>query len=393
MQKKALAPLTSLRFFAAILVIFFHNPGVFYNLFVEKLGFYSGFLVVHHGYAMVAFFFVLSGFILAYNYHGHQFTHKHEVFRFYAARIARIYPAYILSIIIGLPFLISYVFHNAYTQFEWIKAVTVFPLSLVMLQSWAPFWLDSFANINPPGWSLSVELFLYLLFPGLLFLVRNLKTGHLLLLLPMLALIGMGSALFFEWKYFDKVIFMSSLQTLEIPAGGISWMSLTNTLPIIHVPQFLIGVVGGIYFVRYNALLTLAAKWLIWPVVLFILWVYASDHFSSRSMQTGLMAIPYLLLIILSVTNTGVFSKILSLPLFVRLGEISYCVYIFAFPVEYYFTAFFEQVLHMKMSLVLFSIYFASLLVFCNWFYSYEEKWREIIKKKINNLLLVSNRS
>lgn len=376
MQKKALAPLTSLRFFAAILVIFFHNPGVFYNLFVEKLGFYSGFLIVHHGYATVAFFFVLSGFILAYNYYGKMFSVRKDFYRFYIARAVRIYPAYIMSIIIALPFLALHIYQNSYSQAEWIKAGVVFPLSIVMLQSWLPMWLDSFSNINAPGWSLSVEFFLYLLFPFLLLRVRKMQVRYLIILLPVLVILGMCPAIYFEWIHFGKSVFMSSIQTLEVQGGGTSWMPFVNTLPLVHVPQFFIGIIGGVFFVRYPEFLGRVARWLIWPSVLFICWVFASDHFSSRAMQTGLMALPYMLVIIMAGAEKGWFTAILSHPFLVRLGEISYCVYIFAFPIEYYFTAFFEQVLQLKMNLFLFAVYFAGLLIFCNWFYSYEDKWR-----------------
>jgi len=81
--------LTSLRFFAAIYVVLFHesaNPGhfVFFPLAAR---------FVASGYTAVTLFFVLSGFILAYNY-GRIRSRK----EFWISRFARIYPVYFLSL-------------------------------------------------------------------------------------------------------------------------------------------------------------------------------------------------------------------------------------------------------------------------------------------------------
>jgi len=67
-------PLTSLRFFAAWLVVCHH------------------FFAFEAGYAGVTFFFVLSGFILALNYAGRVDTPAQRR-RFWLKRAARVYPA------------------------------------------------------------------------------------------------------------------------------------------------------------------------------------------------------------------------------------------------------------------------------------------------------------
>lgn len=389
MQKVNILPLTSLRFFAALLVIFFHNPGIFYQLFVERLGFYSGFLLAHHGYATVAFFFVLSGFILAYNYSNRSFQSRSDYIKFFAARIARIYPAYIGAIFLALPFLIIRIIQQDYSFYEWKQAFLLFPATLVMLHAWIPFWLDNFANINGPGWSLSVELFLYVMFPFLLLIFMRLKSLVLLFLLPLLCFAGMAGIIYFEYTHFGKAILMSSVQSLEVPGGGISWQMLVNTIPPIHLPQFAVGIIGGVLFVRLRFLIT-NYSWLVWFVAIFIAWVFATDHFSSRALQTGFMAVPYMLLLLLAASDRGMFSRLLSHPLLVRLGDISYCIYIFAFPIEYYFQLAAEEIFHVSMNFLLFPVYLLTLILFCNWFHGYEERWRIKIKKIVESKLLVT---
>lgn len=87
-RRPRLPALTSLRFFAALAVVFFH---------LHALHITSGQAWFHKlsslGYVGVSFFFVLSGFILVYTYAGH--TWKASVF--WRARFARIYPASLCS--------------------------------------------------------------------------------------------------------------------------------------------------------------------------------------------------------------------------------------------------------------------------------------------------------
>lgn len=60
--------------------------------------------LVGTGYAAVGIFFLLSGFILAYNYDlGTQWSDQGKL-RFAIARFSRIYPVYLLGLLLVLPF-------------------------------------------------------------------------------------------------------------------------------------------------------------------------------------------------------------------------------------------------------------------------------------------------
>jgi peptidoglycan/LPS O-acetylase OafA/YrhL len=80
--KARLDQLTSLRFFAAYLIILYHSVGLFG---IERIG-------VNLGQG-VSFFFVLSGFILTYVYP--RLDSWTDIRQFWRARFARIWPAYI----------------------------------------------------------------------------------------------------------------------------------------------------------------------------------------------------------------------------------------------------------------------------------------------------------
>ena len=137
-----LEQLTSLRFFAALMIVFHHADGMF--------GIGRSPLPLGQG---VSFFFVLSGFILAYVYPS--LDSWREVRRFWLARFARIWPAYFAA------FLLTF----ALLFYEWNSLTGV--AYLAMVQAWLPVSVFYFAY-NGVAWSISTEAFFYLAFPALI---------------------------------------------------------------------------------------------------------------------------------------------------------------------------------------------------------------------------------
>jgi peptidoglycan/LPS O-acetylase OafA/YrhL len=84
--------LTSLRFFAAAMIVVFHSVNAFRIADNSKITF-----PLEQG---VSFFFVLSGFILTYVYPS--LNGAHRVRDFYVARIARIWPAHFAAFLLLL---------------------------------------------------------------------------------------------------------------------------------------------------------------------------------------------------------------------------------------------------------------------------------------------------
>ncbi|MFZ3141750.1 acyltransferase family protein, partial [Polaromonas sp.] len=83
-MKPPINSLTGLRFIAAFLIILHHfgnppGPQPVHN-------------VISHGFVAVSLFFILSGFILTYNYADNVGGLKTGKWNFWVARFARIYP-------------------------------------------------------------------------------------------------------------------------------------------------------------------------------------------------------------------------------------------------------------------------------------------------------------
>lgn len=148
--------LTGLRFFAAV-AVFLHHATAY-----QASPAWAGF-ITNAGDTGVSFFFILSGFVLAWSARDND-----TVGRFYQRRAARILPLYWLAWIPGAAYAVVV---------DHAKVANLIP-SLFLVQSWFPE-KDIHFGANSVGWSLSTEMFFYLTFPLLLLLVRRLQTRAL----------------------------------------------------------------------------------------------------------------------------------------------------------------------------------------------------------------------
>jgi peptidoglycan/LPS O-acetylase OafA/YrhL len=100
--------------------------------------------------AVLALFFMLSGFVLAW------VARPGESKRaFWRRRAVKIFPNHVVTWVAGLVLMISF---GVYTS--WWEVLP----SLFLLQSWIPVE-GVLAGTNGPAWSLSCELFMYAMFP------------------------------------------------------------------------------------------------------------------------------------------------------------------------------------------------------------------------------------
>jgi peptidoglycan/LPS O-acetylase OafA/YrhL len=184
--RQKLDALTSLRFLAAFHVVLFHwaptlagkSAAAISRLTHNEpaavglvaMGFARATVnILRVGPWSVSFFFVLSGFILVYNYGDDR--RPLNTARFWVARLARIYPVYLLGFFLAMPFVLNSLW-QAHEHAH--QAVTAGFLAVTLSQSWVPrfatFW-------NIPAWSMSDEAFFYALFPILLVRIQHLRSA------------------------------------------------------------------------------------------------------------------------------------------------------------------------------------------------------------------------
>jgi peptidoglycan/LPS O-acetylase OafA/YrhL len=148
-----LPALTGLRFFLALWVMLHHLTGQGQMLEAAAVALPGPvYALIRGGYLAVTTFFVLSGFVLSRSYAATQWNAR-GVLRYGVGRVARVYPVYLLSLVVVAPFI----------------AVDRTPGKGPLLAAHGLLlqgWLGSLPiNWNTPAWSLSCEMFFYLCFP------------------------------------------------------------------------------------------------------------------------------------------------------------------------------------------------------------------------------------
>ncbi|MFJ2975337.1 acyltransferase family protein [Kluyvera sp. NPDC087067] len=144
--------LTGIRGLAALYVVAFH--------LADKNAIPQILPLIKNGYIAVDFFFVLSGFIMSLVYYSSlRETTQENYINFAYNRLARVYPVYLLILIVSF-------------IFDFILNGVIPTHATVFINT---FFLQSVCAHNYIGssWSLSTEIIAYLLFPLLLAIIRD----------------------------------------------------------------------------------------------------------------------------------------------------------------------------------------------------------------------------
>jgi peptidoglycan/LPS O-acetylase OafA/YrhL len=267
-------------------------------------------------------FFILSGFILAYTYVAPGGGLRGSRATFWVARLARIYPVYLVGLALdALPFV--------WRPHHLAGVLTGALAQPSLLQAWVPS-LGGWNTWNPPGWSLSVEAFFYLLFPFLLVgLARRSRR----------ALWAVAGA---SWGLFAAFPAILPYLVALWHRSELSW-GLDQILyysPIVRLPEFTLGMALGLLYCR-------SGEWL-WPRPIRVTREYAWDLvlLALAAAIVGLLLVPlpgrypvsalvapaFAAVIILLAYERGVIARLLSRRACIWLGEVSYGIYILHVP-------------------------------------------------------------
>lgn len=301
-----LSALTSLRFFAALHVVLFHLYAL--NIFAGA-GFYRDLASI--GYVGVSFFFILSGFILVYTYADREFT----PWQFWRARFARIYPAYLFSLLFTAP---TFILMCAYLP--WFKAHRFLSTTLVitLLQSWVP---QAALAWNSPAWSLSVEAFFYLLFPALL---ARLATWHnRKLRIAVLVCLALTFSLSIAY-----IIFLpDGVARVSAESNDLIWLNVLRFNPLARLPEFVMGACCGFLFLRTSVPRKWATPLLAAGTLAFVVVVMFSSRIPYPLLHNGVLA-PAFAAIIYGIALRPGWARFMELPPLILLGDASYSLYL-----------------------------------------------------------------
>lgn len=266
-----LPSLTGLRFIAAFAVFGFH---VHTGGLVDEGPIGTAFeWVFDRGSAGVSFFFILSGFVLAWSARPDD-----TAARFWRRRAAKIYPNHVATWVIALGGVMA-------TGAALSAKIAVSNLFLV--QTWSPD-ADVYFGMNTVSWSLACELFFYALFPMLYFGLKRLPSRALW---PT----ALGAM---------ALVWLVPVAVQALPEAHRYWAIWV--LPVARLPEFVVGMVLARvvlsgrwpalaiwHTVVLTAVAYVASRWLPWefrivastaiPLALLIAAVGASDAINRRT--------------------------------------------------------------------------------------------------------------
>jgi peptidoglycan/LPS O-acetylase OafA/YrhL len=299
--------LTGLRSFAAVNIVFFHfsNPQWF------------GFLapVVNAGYASVSYFILLSGYVLAYNYAQRARAGKLDIRRFYEARFTRLYPIYILSLILAWRMIPQEYASHSHAMF-WTGMV----LTPLLLQGWIPE-IATFGNT--PAWTMSAESFYYLLFPWLARWKQPGRVQPLLVRLGGIWLLGLIPGTLYILFNPDGIAHLDRFSTGP-------WLQALKFTPLPHLASFVFGVV----LAELDELILRPGRLrLMLGVIGFggtFLLLSLGPHLPYAIMHDGLL-MPLFGCIILGLSGENALARALGIRPLVFVGEASYALYLLHF--------------------------------------------------------------
>ncbi|MBV1700908.1 MAG: acyltransferase [Hyphomicrobiales bacterium] len=131
----------------------------------------------------VDFFFILSGFVLMHTY-GDRVRNQADFVRFMQKRLARIYPLHAATTIAFIVMDVLIVVLHLNDDHRVGDDLALAPATLLLVHAWG---FTAHDGLNYPSWSISAELFVYLLFPLFAVILRRIGGVRTLALAVILA--------------------------------------------------------------------------------------------------------------------------------------------------------------------------------------------------------------
>jgi peptidoglycan/LPS O-acetylase OafA/YrhL len=240
---------------------------------------------------------------------------KKNILLFYLKRFFRIAPLYYAGIIIyfSISLLLNYRDSGILKADEQYNPLNIIS-NVVFVHG---FYRPANNNIVPGGWSIGTEMVFYLMVPFLFLFYKHLKNKVIFLIIPFLFLVS------------NLVIFNMVNERLLLNKDQIIFIyyNLFNQLPV-----FLIGISYFFYFRTYENKQPGNFKWMTVSIFVFIFSLFAMAKIRYNiSLTPVLSAVSFVFLIEVFRNCHFLINRVL-----VRIGQLSYSIYIFHFIFAWY---------------------------------------------------------
>ncbi|MGV0748822.1 acyltransferase family protein [Mycolicibacter minnesotensis] len=312
MRSGEIKALTGLRIIAAVWVVLFHFRPLLRLASPE----FSDALapVLDRGAQGVDLFFILSGFVLTWNYlerMGETFSVRATV-HFLWLRLARVWPIYLVTMHLALLWVI-FTLHVGHVPTEDLSRITAisYVRQVLLVQLWFEPFFDG-SSWDGPAWSISAEWLAYLLFGVLVLAVyrvmrvtsaRGLATLAIIASLPPLLLLLATGQFYSPWSWLPRIV-------MQFTAGALACAAVRKINPADSARR-----AAG-----YCSALLIAA-------MVGVLYYFDGHPISGLYDSGGLVDVLFVPLVMALAIGIGSLPALLSTRVMVYGGQISFCLY------------------------------------------------------------------
>ena len=251
-----------------------------------------------HADALVAFFFVLSGFVLAHAY-GSKITVNFK--KFFISRTFRLFPLHVFMLVVFIFLEVGkYIAHQKGMSFNNEPFTGKFAPSeiipnLLLLQSWTSF--TNSLSFNFPAWSISIEYYTYMIFAvtlGAAFARRKFLWAGISMLSFVL--------IYIDGDFFTK----ESIRGLAcFFAGCLSYVAFVSMARTIKPGFWILTILEGLSLV-----------------------FAAGFMMADIEQKVTVVSLMFCVVVVLFAFDGGAFSQLLKARFFTFLGRLSYSIYL-----------------------------------------------------------------
>lgn len=312
MRSGEIKALTGLRIIAAVWVVLFHFRPLLRLASPELSDALAP--VLDRGAQGVDLFFILSGFVLTWNYlerMGEVFSVRATV-HFLWLRLARVWPIYLVTLHLALLWII-FTLHVGHVPTEDLSRITAisYVRQVLLVQLWFEPFFDG-SSWDGPAWSISAEWLAYLLFAGLVLAVyrmmrvtsaRALTAMAIIASLPPLLLLLATGQFYTPWSWLPRIV-------MQFTAGALACAAVRKLNPGDRARR-----TAG-----YTSALLIVA-------IVGVLYYFDGHPISGLYDSGGLVDVLFVPLVMVLAIGIGSLPALLSTRVMVYGGQISFCLY------------------------------------------------------------------
>lgn len=275
------------------------------------------------GFIGVDIFFVISGYLITTIIVREIDTNEFSLVTFYERRIRRIYPA--LFAVLLFTTITSAVLYDSYIFEDFSKSLIATTFFISNIYFWTQTgYFEGDTTLKPllHTWSLAVEEQYYILFPLLVMLISRYFKAKRFQILAAIAFISFGWNIYALQHNSSSAFYFAHLRAWELLIGSLLALNpfSTNPKPLL---RNMISLVG-------------------FGMLSIPIFVYSKDTLFP-GIAAAIPALGSAMIIYSGITNSTVVNKVLSIPALVFIGQISYSLYLWHWPLINFTKQYFIQ--------------------------------------------------